>query len=323
MDRSRGEADLRQTITKTQNRRTHNGLVALPSIRPGGTISFVSPASPLEAGKLAHITELLEGEGYRVRLMPHALDADAHLAGSDLDRARDLTDAFLDPEIDGVLCTRGGYGCARLLPYLDLDALAATGKWFGGFSDITTLHLALNRRGLPTWHAPMALTLHFEREPWVYASLFSALKGIPLFPVEAPRGKIFVHGDAEGEITGGCLCLVCDSLATSESIDCTGKLVLIEDVDEAPHRIDAMLTHLLNAGQLQRAAAILFGEMTRTDERTDEGIGGKPWREIVRERTADLGIPVAIDLPFGHCRNMLTIPWGVRAAWREGRLETL
>lgn len=99
--------------------------------------------------------------------------------------------------------------------------------------------------------------------------------------------------------------------------------MLIEDVDEAPHRIDAMLTHLLNAGQLQRAAAILFGEMTRTDERTDEGIGGKPWREIVRERTADLGIPVAIDLPFGHCRNMLTIPWGVRAAWREGRLEIL
>ncbi|RYG45261.1 LD-carboxypeptidase [bacterium] len=294
--------------------------MSLPSVRPGGTLALVSPASPLEASKLVAATRLLEDAGYRVRTMPHALDADAHLAGSDADRAADLMTAFLDPEIDGVLCTRGGYGCARLFPHLNLDAMAATGKWFGGFSDITTLHLALNRRGLPTWHAPMALTLHHPREPWVYESFLSAVAGVFLDSDAAPRAEIVVPGDAEGFVTGGCLCLVCDSLATPDSIDCAGKLVLIEDVDEAPHRIDAMLTHLRNAGQLAQAAALLFGEMTRTDDRIDETIGGKSWREIVRERTSDLGIPVALDLPFGHCRNMLTIPWGVPAAWKGGKL---
>ncbi|RYG33663.1 LD-carboxypeptidase [bacterium] len=295
--------------------------MALPSVRPGGTIALVSPASPLSDDKLETVTHILKGAGFQVRVMPHALDADAHLAGTDADRAQDLTEAFLDPAIDGVLCTRGGYGCARLFPFLDLDRLAATGKWFGGFSDITTLHLALNRRGLPTWHAPMALTLHYPRNYWVYESFRSALRGVPLIPEAAPLGEVLSPGDAEGTITGGCLCLVCDSLATPDSVDCAGKIVLIEDVDEAPHRIDAMLTHLRNAGQLQRAAALLFGEMTRTDEKVDSTIGGKGWQEIVRERTIDLGIPVAINVPFGHCKNMLTIPWGVKAEWKEGRLK--
>ena len=90
-------------------------------------------------------------------------------------------------------------------------------------------------------------------------------------------------------------------------------------MDEAPHRIDAMLTHLRNAGLLQRCAGIVVGEMTGTDERIDGGIGGRPWREIVRERIADLGIPTVVDFPFGHAtRGMLTLPLGLRARLDAG-----
>jgi len=109
------------------------------------------------------------------------------------------------------------------------------------------------------------------------------------------------------------MCLLCDSIGTPDSLSGEGRIILIEDVDENPHRIDAMLTHLLNAGILQKAAGVVFGEMTRSDEKVDEGIGGKPWREIVRDRVHHLGIPTVLDFPFGHAKNMLTLPLGVRA----------
>ena len=283
------------------------------ALTAGSTIALVSPASPLPESKLEAMLGILDSEGYSVKLMPNALASDEYLAGTDTQRAADLQAAFDDDEVDAVLCTRGGYGCARLLEHLDLDRIAQSGKMFLGFSDITTLHLALNRRGFPTVHSPMAITLSTPRQEWVYESFKRTLRGDNQIPIEAPNAATVVGGVAEGVVTGGCLCLIGDSIGTADSIDCAGKIVLIEDVDENPHRIDAMLTHLRNCGQIQQAAGILIGEMTRTDERVDEGIGGKPWRDIVRDRLGDLGIPLAIDYPFGHAPQMLTLPLGIHA----------
>jgi muramoyltetrapeptide carboxypeptidase len=268
--------------------------------------------------KLGPMVALLEAEGYRVELGRNALADNVYLAGTDKQRAEDLTEAFGDPSVDAVLCCRGGYGCARLFPYLDLDRMAAAGKLLVGFSDITTLHLAMNRRGLPTVYAPMAVTFTVSRKPWVIESFKRALRGEIDTPQDARPGEVLVPGVCEGEVTGGCLCLITDSLGTPESIECEGKIVLIEDVDESPHRIDAMLTHLLNAGQIQKAAGIVVGEMTRTDERPDDSIGGKPWKVIVKERLEPLGIPLIVDFPFGHAVDMLSLPLGVRARMDAG-----
>lgn len=284
------------------------------ALAPGATVRFVTPASPIPAERIEALRAILCEHEYNVELGAHALDDAGYLAGADADRAADLAAAFEAPEVDAVFCTRGGYGCARLLPYLDVPSLAATGKLFLGFSDITTLHLALNACGLPTLHAPMALTLHWSREPWVYDSLMRALAGDLAVPADAPKGVTVVGGAAEGLVTGGCLVLMADAIGTAYPIDATDKLVLIEDVDEPPHRVDAMLTHLLNTGDLQRAAGFVVGEMTRTDERTDESIGGSGWRDIVADRLAPLGKPLIVDYPFGHARNMLTLGLGIRAA---------
>ena len=283
------------------------------ALKPGDTIGLVSPASPLTADKLDFTINLLESKGYRARVAPHALSQDGHLAGTDHQRAADLQEFFADPEIHGILCTRGGYGCARILHLLDLDAVAASRKLFIGFSDITTLHLALNRRGLPTLHGPMALTLHYEREPWVYDSFLRSLAGDLTISEQAPSAKTMVEGVAEGITTGGCLCLLTDSIATPDALDVAGKILFIEDVDEAPHRIDAMFTHLLNANILQQAAGLVIGEMTRTDDRLDPAIGGKGWKQIVEERVLPLNIPTVVDFPFGHAKGMLTVGLGIRA----------
>ncbi len=283
------------------------------ALRPGDTIALVSPASPLSPEKVEFAVRLLEGEGYKVEISPHAFDRTGYLAGSDADRAEDLQNAFHDPDVAGVFCARGGYGCARLFPYLDLDLIAATRKLFCGFSDITTLHIALNRRGLPTVHSPMALTLSVPRSDWVYESFLRTLRGELDPPDGVPRSETVVGGVAEGVVSGGCLVLIAVSLGTPESIECQDRIVLLEDVDEHPHRVDAMLTHLLNSGQIQRAAGIVVGEMTRSDEKIDDGIGGAPWREIVIERLRSLGIPMVLDYPFGHKKDSLTLPLGIRA----------
>lgn len=246
-------------------------------------------------------------------MAPHAFDSDFYLAGSDEDRAGDLMRAFGDPEVKAVICSRGGYGCARLFPYLDLDAMARSGKMFLGFSDITTLHLALNRRGLVTIHAPMMITLSVDRPGWVHSSFLNVLKGENPIPDDAPGGETVVGGMAEGVVTGGCLCLLTDSLSTPDPLELKDRIVLIEDVDENPHRVDAMLTHLLNTGQAGLAAGYVIGEMTRTDEKADPTIGSKPWREIVADRLAPLGRPMIVSYPFGHAPAMLSLPLGIRA----------
>lgn len=283
------------------------------ALRPGSHVRIVSPASHLTPEKTARGVAMLQERGYHVSFGEHVYASHAYLAGTDAQRADDLNAAFADPEVDAIMCSRGGYGCARLLPLLDLDAAAASGKMLCGFSDVTTLHLALNRRSLVTMHTPMLITLSVDREPWVYESLWNCLEGRdPLAPM-AKQPETLVGGTAEGEITGGCMCLMTDSLATADALDCAGKIVIIEDVDENPHRIDAMLTHLINSGQLGSAAGLVIGEMTGTDERADPTIGGWTWREIIRDRLAPLGRPCIIDFPFGHMKTMLSVPFGVQA----------
>ncbi|MFO0044531.1 MAG: LD-carboxypeptidase [Armatimonadota bacterium] len=281
------------------------------ALKPGDTLAIISPASPLTQEQNEKGLKFLRDQGYITRIFPHCYDADGFLAGSDKDRAKDLVSAFLDSSIDGIYCSRGGYGCSRLIPYLDFDLLVEHPKQLIGFSDLTVIHAALNQRGLPTLHAPMALTLNTPREPWVYESLFAAMKGENPIPNSAPTGKTLVPGKATGELVGGCLILIADLIGTDEQINMDGKIVLIEDVDEMPHRIDAKLTQLINGGCIQNAAGILIGEMTRTDERADPLIGMKPWREIIRERLAPLKIPTVYDFPCGHAKQMLSLPLGV------------
>lgn len=283
------------------------------ALKSGDLIEMVSPASPIEVHKVDDLTKLLLSQGYRVRLSEHALEREWFFAGRDDQRARDLQGAFDDPEVSAVICSRGGYGSARLFPYLDLDRMASSGKMFLGFSDITTIHLALNKRGMPTVYAPMALTFTREREHWVTQSLLRTLRGELLAPADAPAAETVVGGVAEGIVTGGCLCLLTDSIGTPNAVETEGKILILEDVDEAPHRVDAMLTHLWNAGLLEKVAGIVVGEMTRTDDKTDVDIGFRRWQEIVIERLERVGVPFVINFPFGHAQNMLSLPLGIKA----------
>jgi len=280
---------------------------------PGSHIRIVSPASNITPEQTEDGIKWLENEGYQVTLGENVYTKFHYLAGTDEQRAGDFMAAIDDPSVDAIMCSRGGYGCARLMPMLDFDQIAASRKAICGFSDVTTLHLALQKRGAVSLHTPMLITLSVEREPWVMESLSNCLKGENPIPETAKKGETLVGGSAEGVVEGGCLCLLTDSFHTDYEIDWSGKIVVIEDVDENPHRIDAMFTNLVNNGYLAGAAGIVIGEMTGTDERSDEKIGRWPWREIIADRIAPLGIPAIVNFPFGHMKTMLSLPLGVRA----------
>lgn len=282
------------------------------ALKPGDTVRIVSPASPTTPESTAEGIRLLESAGLTVTLGDHVYARDGYLAGSDQQRAADLKAAFEDPSVDAIVCSRGGYGCSRLMPMLDFDAMASSGKMLVGFSDLTVFHLALNRRGLVSFHAPMLLTFSVDRPAWVRESFVNLLTGQDPIVSDSPRGDTIVGGQAEGVLTGGCLCLLTDSISTPDPIDFTDKIVLIEDVDEHPHRVDAMLTHLLATGEIQKARGIVVGEMTATDEKPDPKIGAWPWRRIVEDRLGSLNVPLIVGYPFGHCKAMLSLPLGVK-----------
>ena len=298
-------------------------MIKPPAIKPGDRIAVVSPSSSTAAEKIAKGIALLEGRGYEVILGEHAYDVDAFLAGTDEHRAADLMGAWFDDSIAAIIFSRGGYGMGRLMPHLDLDRMAAVPKLVVGFSDATALHLALNRRGLATLHAPMLLSFTKDRAPWVSQLWFQAMEGTgPVaLPPDAPRGETILGGTAEGVVTGGCLCLLSDSLGTRDSLSAQDKILLIEDVDEHAYRVDAMLTHLLASGALEGVAGIVVGEMTRTDDQADPSIPTKPWREVVIERLARLNVPMIIGFPFGHGEHMASLPLGIKAKLDADRGE--
>ena len=283
------------------------------ALKRGDTIGIVSPAFYVTPEQIENGVQFLHEIGYKTKTYPTTFAREGDPQHSDLDKARDLRAAFLDPETKAVLCGRGGYGCGRLMPYLDFDELVGTEKLFIGFSDITVIHSSLYQRELPCLYAPMPFTFGRDREPWVYESFANALKGKDSIPPAAPRAITVRGGTAEGIVVGGCLVLICDLIGTPEQIDMTNKIVLIEDIDESPHRVDGLFTHLLNSGCLQRASGIVVGEMTGTNTRADSQVGSKSWEEIVRERLSHVAVPSILNFPFGHCPSMLSLPLGIKA----------
>lgn len=278
----------------------------------GGTLGLVSPSSAISAESLEPGLAYLQAQGYRIKRFPSLYAKHHELAGTDEARAADLKAAFEDPDVDAVLCSRGGYGCARLIPHLDFEALASHRKLFIGYSDITTLHLAFQNVGFATLHGAVGVTFSKPREPWVWESFGNALTGDLIRPKDAPVGETVRPGRAEGEVIGGCLRLICDALGTPDAPDTDGKILLIEDTGEKAYRVDAMLTQLLNAGLLQRSAGIVIGEFSETDALSERG-DSPCWRSIVEERLGKIRVPTIVDYPIGHKAQILSVGLGVRA----------
>ncbi|WP_116891773.1 S66 peptidase family protein [Pseudomonas syringae] len=282
------------------------------ALRPGDAVALVSPAGPVDPGKIQAAVAVLEGWGLRPRVYPHALGSYSFYSGTDEQRLADLNAALVDPEIRAVLCTRGGYGVQRIVQQVDMDAVRRDPKLVTGFSDITALHGALwNHARLATIHGPVASQL--ERGGLFVSGMRHVLMSTEPVLLKAdaasPTARVRTAGSAQGLLLGGNLCILDTSVGTPFMPDLSGAILLIEEVNEPAYRVDRMLTHLGNCGILASLAGIAVGEFTPA---ANTGRTISP-ADVLMERLGSLGIPVLGGVPVGHGNPNQAVPLGTQA----------
>lgn len=285
---------------------------ALPQ---GGTVLLIAPSSPLVPDQpVEAIAGAVERLGLRVEIGASCRarpSASGYTVPPEI-RAKDINCGFANPSIDAIWCVRGGEAAWQVLPYLDYACIAAHPKPFIGFSDVTTLHLAIQQRcGLVTFHGPTAnRTLDWGGDDFSWQSLRAALRMGRCLKIENPPDepiRVLRPGRARGVLTGGNLSLVTQTMGTPLQIDACGKILYLEDVGEEVYALERMLNQLLRGGVLESAAGLAFGAFTKCPNHRREDYGPE---ELLRELFGRWPRPVLYNVRSAHCRPMVTLPMG-------------
>ena len=295
------------------------------TLREGDTVAVIAPAGPADAERLARVPALYSAFGLQARIYPGCHQRNGYLAGSDDIRLADLHAALADPGIAAIHCVRGGYGCMRLLDRIDSGLVRKAARLLIGYSDVTALHALWAREGLPSLHAPMAVS---DLLPDLIAgdvaappsaasrdhdrdALFTLLgHGLPAGALlHASPGtdtaSLRLGGQAEGLLIGGNLSLVAALLGTPWSWQAAGAVLFLEDINEEPHRLDRLLTQLRLAGVFDSVAGIVLGSFTESACPVE--LLGDMLLPLCRAR----GIPLLGGWPAGHGTPNRPLPLGV------------
>jgi muramoyltetrapeptide carboxypeptidase len=265
-----------------------------PALAPGDCIAIVAPASPFPQGDLWRGLAWLRTR-YVLKVSPQLFARDGYLAGDDDRRAGELAQALRDDDVKAVVAARGGYGAMRIVEKIAWADLARRPRWIVGFSDVTALHAEAWAAGIASVHGPNVTGLGRDGSPAVRAAWLRSLER-PAAPHRWTNLAVVHEGRGGGPLVGGNLSLVHAMSAAHRLAVPQGAVLALEDVTEAPYRVDRMLTSLRLAGVLHRASAIVFGGF----DRCPPGPDGRVIEDVLAERTRDLGIPVLRGAPFGH-----------------------
>lgn len=285
------------------------------ALQKGATIGIIAPAGPVDDFRAVEKgIRVLESLGFNVLPGRHIQKRKGYLAGIDDERLADLMDMFTDPHVQGIMCLRGGYGSIRLLPGIDYRLISQNPKIFMGYSDITALCLAISQKcGLITFTGPMVAT-DFGGNLSVYtlnSFIKAVMRSVPIGPVGNPAGEpivTIVPGKARGILTGGNLSIVTATLGTPFEIKTEKALLILEEVNEEPYRVDRMLQQLLLGKKLAAAAGVVFGRCVNCEGKQDNF---PTLLEVIRQNLSGLGIPCIYGLAFGHAAHKATLPIGI------------
>jgi len=289
-------------------------------LKAGDTVGLVLPSyANWDPISFDIVRESLDALGLKSKFGQHANDRRGYLAGRDEDRAADLNAMFADPEINAIHCVRGGWGAARLLPLLDWAAIARHPKVFIGYSDITALLLSLHAKtGLVTFHGPMGSGWNAFNVDWMKrvmwnaeAATFANLKetGDTLVPTKN-RTRAITPGKARGKLLGGNLTVFTTILGSPYVPDFRDAILFVEDVEEAPYRIDRMFTQLKLAGILDQLKGVVWGTCDKCAP--GEGFGSLTIPDVLNDHVKALGIPAFTGSMIGHVERQFTLPLGVQ-----------
>jgi muramoyltetrapeptide carboxypeptidase len=292
------------------------GRVRLPApLRPGARVALGAPCGVVDVDRLEAGADTLRRWGWEPVELPHVRDRCGHLAGPDDARLDDLQAAIDDPTLRAIWVVRGGFGLTRIVDRLDLRGLRDAPRWVVGFSDVTALHHAVWRRaGVVSCHGQFAgrahlVSRHADAATHLRALLAGEVAAGPLPRLAGdPPPRTVVRGRAAGPLLGGNLAVTAAGLGTPNALDARDAVLMLEDVNESPYRLDRLLTQLRAAGVLDGVAGVVLGTFVGCDP--DPGVPSAPVEEVVHDRLGDLGVPVLAGLPLGHQDRQLAVPHG-------------
>ena len=280
------------------------------ALKPNATIGIVSPSSWLNEPDLKTAVSVFEDKGYKLVLGESVFLKEFTYAGTPQERADDINNMFANPDIDAIICTRGGYGANRVLPLLDYDLIKANPKIFVGFSDITAFLTSITQKtGLVTFHGPMLSSFKKGVLEFNFDFLENVLFGnesVALHPPSKLPMRILNSSKAEGPLWGGNMCLLINRLGTPDQLDTDGAILFIEDIDEYLYAFDRMLVHMKKAGMFENIKGLIIGELVDMKDYDDPF--GKSTDEIVMDVCGNLDIPIISNFPCGHGIYQATLP---------------
>jgi muramoyltetrapeptide carboxypeptidase len=276
------------------------------ALGPGSRVAVIAPAGRVVESRLAAGLDAIRAMGFEPVQGENVLKRHLHQAGTDEERLSDLLWSLTDPDIDGVICARGGEGATSLLPWLEASQVSP--RVFCGYSDVTALHAWLQRNGWVTFHGPMA-AVEMADGGFDVNSFIGEVTGVRTdhsIPLRFLRA-----GHAEGALSGGCLSLLAALAGTEWSLPWRGRsILLVEDVAEPPYKLHRMLTQLRDSGSLREVEGIIFGAMSKCEAAPDDAY---TLDEVLEDALEGFEGPIAIGLPMGHSEQpALTLPLGTR-----------
>ena len=273
---------------------------------PGDVIGIAAPAGPFDRDEFDRGIEAIKSLGFDVCLPQRLQQAQGFLAASDNHRVGILMDLFGNPEVDAIICARGGYGSIRILERLDYEVLRAYPKVFIGFSDISALHTAIFKlTGLVVFHGPMVTSLG-KSGPRTLDSLMAAVTSDAPLEVRPSNTNKIYPGKASGEVVGGNLATLCHLLGTPYAPVYKDCILLLEDTTEAPYKIDRMLFQMKMAGCFEGMAGLVLGSFQDCGNYQEIC-------DIVGEIFEEMQVPVLAGFEIGHGSENVTIPLGISA----------
>ena len=274
-------------------------MITPPYLQKGDTVAILATARKHIVKSMQPTIDLLESWGLNVVIGKSIGLEENQLAGNDEQRAADLQEQLDNPNIKAIWCARGGYGTVRVVDLIDFTQFKKSPKWLVGFSDVTVLHNHLNTMGYKSIHGIMPISLAKASKEAI-ESLRLSLFGQPLqYAIDPhPMNRL---GKATGELVGGNLSILYSVLGSPSAIDCTDKILYIEDLDEYLYHIDRMMMNLKRNGCLESLKGIIVGSMT--DMKDNDIPWGKNALEIVQDVTKQYNIPVIFNFPAGHIHD--------------------
>jgi muramoyltetrapeptide carboxypeptidase len=318
-----GLGSLSSSAFAVKKSKLKKSVIKPPRLKQGDTLGLVAPGSYISESELQDSIKNLEEIGFKVIYSDKILLQNGYFSGTDEQRAEDLMNMFRNNDVRGIVCSRGGYGCARILPLLDYDIIENNPKVLIGYSDVTALHYGIFKKtGLITFHGPVSTSTFNEFSINNFKNVLMNPSNEIVFENsnsgedENLYGVIsLVKGQKKGRLIGGNLSIVVSLIGTEYDVDYDDSIIYLEEIGEEPYRIDRMLTQMIQSNKFEDSNGIAMGIFRKCEQKQNDPSFSKSFSllDVLKNRLGDLKIPVIYGMSFGHIKDKFTIPFGIEA----------